>query len=378
MAHRQPARRDLSADLLGKLEKSKDVGDRRAILADRRRDGLLRQLKLVGEAPIGQRLVDRIQVLALDVLDERHLEERTFLPRSRRRARRPAHGASPASLRGAPAPLARDDLEPVADLAHDDRLNDAVRLDRAREILEGRLVHRDRAAGSRSARADRCRPRSAEVRGSGASGMSALRPFPRAGRLSIAETSGDYAAGRRPRARALPRARARYASAPRDFTSYRITGMPWLGASPSRTLRGMTVRNTFSLKNWRTSPATCWPRFVRSSNIVSSTPSMSSDGLSADSHAAHRADEIGEPLEREILAVKRNQHRVGGDERIQRQQPERRRTIDEDVIEVVAQWRQQRAQPFLACGSVTSSISAPVRFRSAGISWSRSMAGRDR
>ena len=27
-----------------------------------------------------------------------------------------------------------------------------------------------------------------------------------------------------------------------------MTGMPWLGASPSRTLRGMTVRKTFSLK----------------------------------------------------------------------------------------------------------------------------------
>ena len=37
--------------------------------------------------------------------------------------------------------------------------------------------------------------------------------------------------------------------------------MPWLGASLSRTLRGMTVSKTFSLKNARTSEATWRPRF---------------------------------------------------------------------------------------------------------------------
>ena len=66
------------------------------------------------------------------------------------------------------------------------------------------------------------------------------------------------------------------------------TGMPWLGASPRRTLRGITVAKTFSLKNARTSRATCCPRFVRSSCIVSSTPSMSSAGLSARADAAQR------------------------------------------------------------------------------------------
>ena len=64
---------------------------------------------------------------------------------------------------------------------------------------------------------------------------------------------------------------------------------------------------------------------------------MSSAGLSDGAHAAHRADEIGEPFEREVLAVQRNQHGVGGDERVERQQAERRRAVDEDVVEVVAQ-----------------------------------------
>ena len=35
-----------------------------------------------------------------------------------------------------------------------------------------------------------------------------------------------------------------------------MTGIPWLGASPSLMLRGMTVWKTFSLKNPRTSFAT--------------------------------------------------------------------------------------------------------------------------
>ena len=56
--------------------------------------------------------------------------------------------------------------------------------------------------------------------------------------------------------RAASLASATYAAAPRDFASYSTPGMPWLGASPSRTLRGMMVLKTFSLKNSRTSRAT--------------------------------------------------------------------------------------------------------------------------
>ena len=96
---------------------------------------------------------------------------------------------------------------------------------------------------------------------------------------------------------------------------------------------------------------------------------MSSDGLSDGADAPQRRDEIGEPFEREVLAVQRNQHRVGGDERVQREQAERRRTVDEDEIEVVAQRREERARAAArARGSATSSISAPVKFRSAGMS----------
>ena len=51
------------------------------------------------------------------------------------------------ALRGAPAALAGDDLIALArgqrafDPADDDRLNDAVGLDRSRELVESRIVH---------------------------------------------------------------------------------------------------------------------------------------------------------------------------------------------------------------------------------------------
>ena len=43
-------------------------------------------------------------------------------------------------LRSAPASFAGDDLEAVAICAHDDWLNDAVRTDRLRQLVESRFV----------------------------------------------------------------------------------------------------------------------------------------------------------------------------------------------------------------------------------------------
>ena len=69
----------------------------------------LREVELVGEAPVGERLFDRVQVLALDVLDERHLEQPLLVaagdvPDDDR------HLEEAGVLRGAPAALAGDDL----------------------------------------------------------------------------------------------------------------------------------------------------------------------------------------------------------------------------------------------------------------------------
>ena len=75
VAHRQRARRDVRAHLLRQPQQPHVVRDRRSILADRVGDLLLRQMELVGEPAIRVRLLDRIQILALDVLDERHGEQ---------------------------------------------------------------------------------------------------------------------------------------------------------------------------------------------------------------------------------------------------------------------------------------------------------------
>src|SRR5712691_3017820 len=179
---------------------------------------------------------------------------------------------------GAPAALAGDDLKAIAGFAHDDRLDDAVRLDRLRELLQSRIVGGDSRLKlvRREAidiRFDRRRARL------GCLGNERAEAFAKRGAFVHIEPTfnrGDrgerrerfslrtlrsrrfaFQAAVAAERSSTSRARARYASAPRDFTSYRITGIPWLGASPRRTLRGMTVRKTFSLKNCRTSVATC-------------------------------------------------------------------------------------------------------------------------
>ena len=95
----------------------------------------------------------------------------------------------PATLRGAPAAFAGDDLKAIADLADDDRLDDAVGADRLRQLLQPRIV-------DMVARLEVVRLEAIDVgfdrrgaRGSGASGMSALRPLPSAGRFSISVRS---------------------------------------------------------------------------------------------------------------------------------------------------------------------------------------------
>ena len=80
---------------------------------------------------------------------------------------------------------------------------------------------------------------------------------------------------------------------------------------------------------------------------------MSRDGIEAVADAAERGHEIGEPFEGEVLAVERNQHGIGGDERVEREEAERRRRVDEDVVEAigaVVEAVDDRPEPMLAVG----------------------------
>ena len=47
---------------------------------------------------------------------------------------------------------------------------------------------------------------------------------------------------------------------------------------------------------------------------------------------ANRAEELAQSLERVILALNRDQNGIGGRERVEREEPEARRRIDEDEI----------------------------------------------
>jgi hypothetical protein len=110
---------------------------------------------ILDEPAIGLRFLDRVQVLALDILDQRDLE-RLFLAEvadDRRQL------VQPRLLRRPPAPLAGDDLEAVAVRPHDDRLDDAPRLDRFGELGERVLVEDPpRLAGMRLDAGDRDHP----------------------------------------------------------------------------------------------------------------------------------------------------------------------------------------------------------------------------
>jgi hypothetical protein len=89
-----------------------------------------------GEAAISLRLLDRVEIGALDVLDQRDLERLGLAEL--------AHDSGDlvevCPLRGSPAPLAGDDLEAVAVGADHDRLDDSALLDRGGELRQCGLV----------------------------------------------------------------------------------------------------------------------------------------------------------------------------------------------------------------------------------------------
>ena len=112
VAHRQRVRRHVRAHFLRQPQQPHVVGDRRAILADGVGDLLLRQVEFVGEPAIGQRFLDRIQILALDVLDQRDGQQ----PVLGNVADDDRHLEEAGALRRAPAALAGDDLVAAARL----------------------------------------------------------------------------------------------------------------------------------------------------------------------------------------------------------------------------------------------------------------------
>src|SRR6185437_655198 len=113
-------------------ENAKEVRDRRAIFRDRVGDLLLRELELVDEATVAARFVDRVQVGALEILDEGENEQGAIVEIANDRG-----DLGPAEVgRGAEAPLAGDELERVAASADGDGLQQAAHLERGLELGE--------------------------------------------------------------------------------------------------------------------------------------------------------------------------------------------------------------------------------------------------
>ena len=181
--------------------------------------------------------------------------------------------------------------------------------------------------------------------------MSALRPLPRAGRFSM---TGSGMAVRRRSGRVVrsitSRASARYASAPRDRGV-----VDDAGHAVTRRFAEPHVARDHGGEHLVLEEVAHVARDllaeVRALVVHREQHAFDVERrVVGAAHAAHRAHEIGEAFEREELAVQRDEHAVGGDEAVQREQAERRRTVDHDVLEAVAQAVDEILQPALAVG----------------------------
>ena len=96
---------------------------------------------------------------------------------------------------------------------------------------------------------------------------------------------------------------------------------------------GSRCRDTASAECRRTSAATSADRFVRPSYIVSTTPS-SRGRVEVVADEIDGREQLGQSLQGVVLALDRDEHGIGGGQRVDGQQAERRRAIDEDVVVV--------------------------------------------
>lgn len=136
MAHRDPILGEKALHLLVEIEQPHAVRDGGAALADLLRDVLLPQTKLPRESRKRPRFFDRVEVLALEVLDEGQLEDILI----RGLANDDGRVEQAEAFGGAPAALAGDEFERFAAAANDQRLNDAVLFDRGDQFVEVLLV----------------------------------------------------------------------------------------------------------------------------------------------------------------------------------------------------------------------------------------------
>ncbi len=125
---------DLRSYARRKLEQAKNVRDGRPVLAQTLGQRFLGVSVIANQPVVGLRELDGVEVLALDVLDQRELEGGLDAHVLHDDERVPDAGA----LKCAPAPLAGDELELVAPGYAPDhqRLDEAVLADALRQLVE--------------------------------------------------------------------------------------------------------------------------------------------------------------------------------------------------------------------------------------------------
>ena len=133
MADAHQAHLQVVLDLGGKLEEAELVGDRGALLAHAVGHLLLGEAAFLHEALVAEGHFDRIQVLALDVLDDGHLQHALVVGVADVGGNHvhPGHDA------GAVAALAADDLVLGTLLPDGEGLDEPEGADGVRQLLEG-------------------------------------------------------------------------------------------------------------------------------------------------------------------------------------------------------------------------------------------------
>ena len=138
VAHVELTSGHLTANIRRQAQQPQIVRDGRAVFSHRDGNGVLRQAVIVAQAAVGLRFLDRVQIFALDVLDEGHFEQLVVGDVANRDGDFEEAGA----LGRAPTALAGDDLVVRARATDENRLNHPVTADRLCEFFEPRLVER--------------------------------------------------------------------------------------------------------------------------------------------------------------------------------------------------------------------------------------------
>ena len=137
LSHGEDTVRDKCLYLLGEPQEADAVRNRRAAACHAACQFLLREAELRQQLFIGTRLLDGVQVLALDVLNESHLRHLCI----RCRTHDHGNGRAPRKTRRTEATLTRNELIlSVADSAHGERLEDAVARDGLAQLLQCCLI----------------------------------------------------------------------------------------------------------------------------------------------------------------------------------------------------------------------------------------------